>query len=72
MKYKLKHVDTVKYSVGDLVRIYKWKDTFTKKSGRRFTEEVFKVNEVQETKPHTYLLEDLNGKEIKGSFIYLN
>ena len=67
MKYKLKHDDTVKYSVGDLVRIYKWKDTFTKKSGSRFTE-VFKVREVQETKPHTYLLEDLNGEEIKTSF----
>ena len=37
-------------------------------SGIRFTEEVFKVKEVQETKPHTYLLEDLNGEEIKGSF----
>ena len=65
VKYKLKH-DTVKYSVCDLVRIYKWKDTFTKKSGSRFTAEVFKVREVQETKPHTYLLEDLNGEEIKG------
>ena len=68
VKYKLKHDDTVKYSVGNLVRIYKWKDTFTKKIGSRFTEEVFKVGEVQETKPHTYLLEDLNGEEIKGSF----
>ena len=68
VKYKLKHDDTVKYAIGDLVRIYKYKDTFTKKSGNRFTEEVFKVREVQETKPHTYLFEDLNGEEIKGSF----
>ena len=68
IKYKLKHDDTFKYAVGDLVRIYKYKDTFTKKSGSRFTEEVFKVRKVQETKPHTYLLEDLNGEEIKGSF----
>ena len=29
---------------------------------------MFKVKEVQETKPHTYLIEDLNGEEIKGSF----
>ena len=29
---------------------------------------MFKVNEVQETKPHTYLLENLKGEEIKGSF----
>ena len=68
IKYKLKHDDKKKYSVGDLVRIYKWKDTFTKKSGARFTDEVFKVREIQDTKPHTYLLEDLNGEEIKGSF----
>ena len=68
VKYKLKHDDTVKYAIGDLVRIYKYKDTFTKKSGRRFTKEVFKVKKVKETKPHTYLLEDLNGEEIKGSF----
>ena len=68
VKYKLKHDDTVKYAIGDWVKIYKYKDTFTKKSGSRFTEEVFKVREVQETKPHTYLLEDLNGEEIKGSF----
>ena len=64
--YKLKHDDTVKYSVNDLVRIYKWKDTFTKKSGSSFTEEVIKVRKVQETTPHTYFLEDLNKKEIKG------
>ena len=60
VKYKLKHDDTVKYSIGDLVRIYKYKDIFTKKSGIRFTEEVVKGNKVQEAKPHTYLLEDLN------------
>ena len=29
---------------------------------------MFKVREVKETKPHTYLLEDLNGEEIKGTF----
>ena len=47
-------------------------NTFTKKSGKRFTEKVFKVSEVQETKPHTYLLEDLNGEKIKNSFyLYL-
>ena len=42
VKYKLKHDDTVKYFVGDLVWIYKWKDTCTKKSGSRFTDEVLK------------------------------
>ena len=68
VKYKLKHDDTVKYSIGDLVKIYKYKNIFTKKSCIRFTEEVFKVKEVQDNKAHTYLLEDLNGEKIKGSF----
>ena len=68
VKYKLKHDDTVKYNVGDLIRIYKYKDIFTKKSYIRFTVEVFIVKEVLETKPHSYLLEDLNGEKIKGSF----
>ena len=40
----------------------------SKKSCSRFTEEVFKVKEVHETKPYTYLLEDLNGEKIKKSF----
>ena len=68
MKYKLKHDDKVKYSVCDLVRIFKWKDTFTKKSNSGFTEIVFEVREVLKTKPHTYLLKNLNGEEIKGLF----
>ena len=68
VKYKLKHDDTVKYAVCILVRIYKYKDIITKKSGIRFTKKMFKVKKVQETKPHTYLLEDLNGEETKGLF----
>ena len=42
--------------------------TLTKKIGSRFTDEVVKVRVVQETTPHTYLLEDLNEEVIKGSF----
>ena len=68
VKYKLKHNDKVKYSVGDFVRIYKYKDIFTKTIGSIFTEEVSKVRKVQKTKPHKYLLEDLNGEEFNGSF----
>ena len=46
VKYKLKHDDTDKYFVGYLVRIYKWKDTFTKKSNSRLKKQVFKVKDV--------------------------
>ena len=38
------------------------------KSDTLFTYKVFKVIEVHKTKPHMYLLENLNGKEIKGLF----
>ena len=40
VKYKLKQDDKVKFNVGDLVRIYKYKNTFDKKSGKRFTDSV--------------------------------
>ena len=33
-----------------------------------WSEEVFVVNKVENTVPWTYLINDLNGKEIKGSF----
>ena len=64
----MKHDGTVNYFVGDLVRIYKYKNTYTKNSGSRFREEMFKVRDVQDTIPYTLLLDDLNREVIKGSF----
>ena len=57
-----------KFKVGDNVRISKYKNIFAKGYTPNWSEEVFVVNEVQNTVPWTYLINDLNGEEIKGSF----
>ena len=59
---------TSKFEVGDSVRISKKKAMFEKGYTPRWTEEIFKVYEVQMTNPMTYKLEDLNGEKIDGSF----
>ena len=56
-----------KFKVGDIVIISKYKTTFAKDYTRNWSEEVFVVNKVQNTVPWTYLINDLNGEEIKGS-----
>ena len=56
-----------KFKVGDMVIISKYKTTFAKDYTRNWSEEVFVVNKVQNTVPWTYLINDLNGEEIKGS-----
>jgi hypothetical protein len=58
---------TPKFEVGDLVRLYKYKDTFEKKSGKRFTDELFMIKYVDKNSyPIVYIIEDLEGNEIKG------
>ena len=57
-----------KFKLGDNVRISKYKNIFAKIYTPNWTEEVFVVNEIQNTVPWTYLMNDLNGEEIKGSF----
>ena len=49
-----------KFKVGDNVRISKKKAMFKKGYTPRWTEEIFKINEVQMTRPITYKLEELN------------
>ena len=56
------------FKVGDNVRISKYKNVFAKGYTPNWSEEVFVVNKVQNTVPWTYLINDLNGEEIKGSF----
>ena len=57
------------FKVGDNVRISEYKNIFEYKGYTpNWSEEVFVVNKVQNTVPWTYLINDLNGEEIKGSF----
>ena len=57
-----------KFKVGYNVRISKYKNIFAKDYTPNWSEEDFVVNKVQNTVPWTYLIDDLNGEEIKGSF----
>ena len=57
-----------KFQVGDVVRINRYKNIFVKGYKPNWTEELFKVKKVKNTVPVTYLLEDLLGEEIEGSF----
>ena len=56
-----------KFKVGNHVRISKYKNIFAKGYTRNWGEEVFVINKVQNTVPWTYLINDLNGEEIKDS-----
>ena len=59
---------TVRFHHGDKVRISKRKKTFEKGFTPNWTEELFRINEVQKTKPTTYTIQDMQGDPIKGSF----
>ena len=56
-----------KFKVGD-VRLSKYKNIFAKGYTPNWIEEVLVVNKIQNTVPWTYLINDLNGEEIKSSF----
>ena len=57
-----------KFKIDDHVRISKYKNIFFKGYTPNKSEEVFVVNKIQKTVPWTYLINDLSGEEIKGSF----
>ena len=54
--------------VGDRVRISKYKNIFAKGYTPNWSEEVFVVSKIKNTVPWTYVVSDLNGEEITGSF----
>ena len=57
-----------KFKVGDHVRISKYKNIFAKGYTPNWSEEVFVIKEVKNTVPWTYVISDLNGEEIIGTF----
>lgn len=56
------------FNVGDVVRISKEKSVFEKGYTPRWSTELFKVVQVLQSSPITYLLEDLEGRRIQGCF----
>ena len=57
-----------KFKVGDRVRISKYKNIFVKGCTPNWSEEVFVIKKVKTTAPWTYVIDDLNGEEIIGTF----
>ena len=57
-----------KFKVGDHVRISQYKSIFTKGYTPNWSEEVFVVKKVRNTVPWTYVIDDLNGEKIIGTF----
>lgn len=57
-----------KFKVGDKVRISRIKGLFEKGYLPNWSEEVFEIDAVKYTNPYTYVLKDMNGEIIAGSF----
>ena len=57
-----------KFKVGHRVRISKYKNIFAKDYTPNRSEEVFIIKKVKNTVPWTYVINDLNGEKIMGTF----
>ena len=75
-KIILQHIDSSKkvndedpkFKVGNHVRISKYKNIFPKGYTKNWYKEVFVIKKVKNTVPWTYIIKDLNGEEIIGTF----
>ncbi len=54
--------------VGQRLRIYKYQYSFTKGYVAKWSNEIFRIKEVINTKPITYKIEALDGEKILGKF----
>ena len=57
-----------KFKIGDYVRISKYKNIFAKGYMRNWSEEVFIISKIKNRVPWIYIINDLNGEEIIGTF----
>ena len=57
-----------KFKVGDQVRISKYKNSFSEGYTQNWSEEVFVISKIKNTVPWKYVISDLNGEKITGSF----
>ena len=56
------------FNVGDHVRISKYKNIFAKDYTPNWSDEAFVIKGIKNTVPLTYIINDLNGEEIIGTF----
>ena len=57
-----------KFKVRDHIRILKYKNIFAKGCNPNWSEEAFVIRKIKNTVPWTYVIGDLNGEEITGTF----
>ena len=57
-----------KFKIGDHVRTSKYKNIFAKGYAPNWLEEVLVLSKIKNKVPWTYVVNDLNGEEIIGSF----
>ena len=57
-----------KLKIVNIVRISKYKNIFAKNYAQNWSEEVFVIKKVKNTLPWTYVISDLQGDEIVGTF----
>ena len=57
-----------KFKVGDHVRISKYKNIFAKGYMLNWSEEIFVIKKIKNAVPWTYVINDLNGEKIIGTF----
>ena len=57
-----------KFEVGDHVRISKYKNILVKGYTPNWSEEIFIIKKIKKTVSWKYVISDLNGEEIVGSF----
>ena len=58
----------LKFKVADHVRISKYKNIFAKGYTPNWSEEIFVIKKIKNAVPWTYVINDLNGEEIIGTF----
>lgn len=56
------------FQTGDFVRISRYKQCFEKGYTPNWSTEIFSVSKILPTEPITYLIKDLHGHQIRGSF----
>ena len=60
--------ENLRFKIGDIVRISKYKNVFAKGYISNWSEEVVLIKKVKNTVLRTYVISDLKGKEIAGRF----
>ena len=58
----------IKFKVDDHVRISKHKNIFAKRYMPNWSEEIVVISKIKSTVPWTYVINDLNGEEVIGTF----